>query len=92
MPVFDDDIAHIRATPEGTTQWSSGPGGLTFDPECPRCWMEEWQAIQQRMEMLEKVKDAAQALFSSAFLGNSLMELKGTLVAQDNARKQGEGK
>jgi hypothetical protein len=32
---------HVKVTKQGFTHWSSGPGNLTFDPDCPRCLMDE---------------------------------------------------
>ena len=54
MPVYDDEIKHVRLTAEEFTHWSSGLGNLTFDPSCPRCWMDEWASLQQRVEALSR--------------------------------------
>ena len=48
---------HIRMTATGFTHWSSGPGNLTFDPECPRCWYDAGRA--DLLAALEAALEAA---------------------------------
>lgn len=42
---------HIKVTSVGFTHWSSGPGNLTLDPDCPRCQAEA-QRDEDRRRML----------------------------------------
>lgn len=48
-------LEHIKATPSGFTHWSSGPGVLTFDPECPRCWSDRCDELYKRVDETEKM-------------------------------------
>lgn len=43
---YSDDTAPHHVNPTGFTHWSSGPGNLTFDPSCPRCWFDEANRLQ----------------------------------------------
>ena len=46
--------AHVKMTADGATHWSSGPGNLTFDPDCPRCWFNT--AHNLRAELAEATR------------------------------------
>lgn len=48
-------MEHIKATKQGFTHWSSGPGNPTFDPECGACWQEEAERLREALEVLTKV-------------------------------------
>ncbi len=43
-------MEHIKATKEGFTHWSSGPGNPTFDPECGACWEVEVERLRGTYE------------------------------------------
>lgn len=46
-----DDVApeHIQVTQAGATHWSSGPGNLTFDNQCPRCWFDQAKRLEAEL-------------------------------------------
>ncbi len=47
-------MEHIKLTKEGFTHWSSGPGNITFDPECGACWQERCEGREREIATLRE--------------------------------------
>lgn len=55
---------HVRVTASGATHWSSGPGNITWDPECPAC-DEELALLAHIRALQQAVDDAADVLMGN---------------------------
>lgn len=59
-------MEHIRRTKAGFTHWSSGPGNLTFDPDCPACWDAELLKTQNLLRhLVRQARDVLELLVNT---------------------------
>ena len=59
---------HVKLTAGGATHWSSGPGNLTFDPSCPRCWFNTAHNLRAERDAAQAREKALREALRGVFL------------------------